>query len=129
MNKLILILSIFALLSCENNKKVSEKIVTDSEIDTSIKYRFRVSFFSIGTGIDGAAKQEYMNFLRAFEERVNTNISYEVNQWGKEGETNFCFKLAELGEKDQLQFIAESKDNLKNAKNVRFIENEPCLKN
>jgi hypothetical protein len=125
MNKVFLIALIFSLFSCESSKKLSEKTVTDSEIN----YRFRVSFFSIGSGIDGDAKQEYMNFLRSFEAKMNTNISYEVNQWGKEGETNFCFKLAELSEKDQLQFIAESKDKLKNAKNVRFIENEPCLRN
>lgn len=129
MNRVILILSVLSLFSCGNSKKVTEKMVVDSEISSTVNYRFRVSFFSIGTGIDGSSKQEYMNFLRSFEEKSNVKISYEVNQWGREGETNFCFKLNELSSKNQRKFISESKENLKNANNVRFIENEPCLNN
>lgn len=129
MKRLILLTALLSVFSCESSKKTTENNLVNSALTTEEIYRFRVSFFSIGNGIDGDALNEYLNFIRSFETKINASISYEVHQWGKEGETNFCFKLIELSKVDQKSFISESKENLKNTNLVRCIENEPCLHN
>ena len=89
-------------------------------------YRFNVSFISIGSGIDSKAKQAFIEFIRSFEEKNKVKIIYETAPWGREGETDFCFKLSDLNKGNQIKFIADSKDNLKNSKLVRFTENTTC---
>jgi hypothetical protein len=123
MKNLILFCFLLSIVSCSTSKTAID-IRTESNVET---YRFSVSFYSIGTGIDVKAKQSFMSFLREFEEKNKVNISYETSQWGKEGEVDFCFKLAELDMKGQLAFIKESKANLSAATHVIFKENEVCM--
>ncbi len=112
------------LLSCGHGKKSVQK--TETNQVQSENYRFSVSFYSIGTGINYKAKEEFLALVAAFEKRKKVNLPYETVQWGREGETNLCFNLADLNEEQQKTFIVESKDKLKNAVNVRCSENTPC---
>lgn len=89
-------------------------------------YRFNVSFFSIGSGIDGKARRHYLDFIKEYEAKNNVKIAFEVAKWGKEGETDYCFKLSELKTEQQSDFISDSKELLTNAKNVRYSENTAC---
>lgn len=100
-----------------------DKTVQEENSDV---YRFGISFYSIGAGIDVEAKKSYLKFLREFEEKNKVTIHYEIAPWGREGETDFCFKLNELDAKGQVKFIQESKENLKGVEHVHFTENEVC---
>jgi hypothetical protein len=113
-------------MSCHCTKKATENNTTNSEQTTESIYRFNVSFFSIGSGINGRAKQQYLDFIKEYEVKNKVKVEYEVANWGKEGETDFCFKLSGLNTEEQSKFISDSKELLKNSKNVRYSENVTC---
>ena len=56
-------------------------------------------------------------------------LNYETTNWGREGEVDYCLKLAELDKKKQELFITEIKEILKNSALVRFKENTLCRQN
>ena len=116
-------------ISCHGSKKTTgNQAVKQEETAVQDIYRFHVSFISMGSGTDFKAKQAYLEFIRSFEEKNKIKIMYEVAHWGREGESDFCFRLSELGKDGQIQFIADSKAYLKTSKLVRIAENSPCKK-
>ncbi len=140
MKKLIcvIILSSFGFISCksfqkgnENKCKGKNKSENNSSSDIPIKtdtniYRISVSFFSVGGGIDNKAKLIYDKFVQEFEQQKGVKLSFEIANWGKEGETDYCFTLSELNSKDQDQFTIESKNILLDFKTVSVKENTSC---
>ena len=50
----------------------------------------------------------------------------ETAHWGREGEVDYCFKLAELSKEEQATFIAAIKSELKDSERVSIKENVPC---
>jgi hypothetical protein len=50
-------------------------------------------------------------------------LSNEIIYWGKEGETDFCFKLENLNQNVQNEFITQSKALLKESDLVFISEN------
>jgi hypothetical protein len=140
MKKLIcvIILSSFCFISCksfqkgnENKCKGKNKNETTSSSDIPTKtdtniYRISVSFFSVGGGIDNKAKLIYDKFVQEFEQQKGLKLSFEIANWGKEGETDYCFTLSELNYKDQEQFTIESKNILLDFKTVSIKENTSC---
>lgn len=130
MRFLYIILSISTLFACNNVKKVNQNGATDSIISNSTnsngKYRFIVSFISIGSGIDLKSKQMLNEFITNYEQSNNVKITFNSTNWGKEGEVDYCFLLLELNSKKQEKFIAEAKDILKNCLLVRYKENDSC---
>ena len=134
----IIILFSFAFISCksfkngnQNKCKGKNKSETNSSsdipttTDTNI-YRISVSFFSVGGGIDNKAKLNYDKFVQEFEQQKGVKLSCEIANWGKEGETDYCFTLSELNTEDQDQFTIESKNILQDFKTVNIKENTSC---
>jgi hypothetical protein len=114
------------IYSCSTRQKTSDQAenedaleLNESQKETS---RFIVSFYSPGNGIDHEMKSKYQSFLT---ENYST-ISYNTAKWGREGEVDLCFDLAEWSEKDQIHFINESKDLLSSSDKVNFYENKAC---
>lgn len=88
------------------------------------KYRYIVSFYSIGTGVNGAAVQQLEGFIKQFEATNKVSVPYVPVRWGREGEVDYCFKLNGMTAVQQVAFIKESLELLKGAEHIHFKENE-----
>lgn len=110
--------------SCYSSKHITKKETSKKVVREKIFCRFYISFYSIGSGIDGKGKTELVNFINEFGARHHTAIQYNVLPWGKEGETDFCFTLSNLNKKQRKHFIADCKILLSSHKHLRFGENE-----
>lgn len=82
-------------------------------------YRFIVSFFSTGGGIDHAAYTRLKEHLAARK----TLLTMDEIGWGREGETDLGFNLKELSTTEQAEFILQVKALLKDSELVHFTEN------
>jgi hypothetical protein len=89
-------------------------------------YRLTVSFISIGSGIDSKAKEKYDNFVLDFGKKNKVKLPHETVTWGREGEVDYCFKLAELDQNKQAEFVKESMALLTGNKRVQFKEKTTC---
>jgi hypothetical protein len=89
-------------------------------------YRFTVSFYSPGNGIDHAIKAKYDTFVADFGKRKKVKLEHETVTWGREGEVDYCFFLRELSETDQAAFVKESLALLKASNRVNTAENTTC---
>lgn len=122
----LIAISLTVLLSCNSTKTTTQNNTQNNEQTTANLYRFNVSFISIGSGTDGKARQQFLDFIKEYETKSNIKISIEVANWGREGETDYCLKLSELKSDEQSKFIADTKELLKNSKLVRYSENVIC---
>ena len=125
----IFLIALMALLSCNSNKQSTQDTTPSMGQNTKpgdIKDRFSVSFISIGAGTDGKAKDQFEQFIPAFEQKIKVKLAFEKIPWGREGEVDYCFDLTGLDTKKQTQFIAETKELLKGSTLVQYKENEPC---
>lgn len=115
--------------ACTHSKKVAQTTpVSKIEETDSSKYRFGISFYSIGTGIDAAARQQMMDYIRQFEQREGVTLTYEKYAWGKEGEQDYCFRLNELTTAKQEYFISQMKETLKKSIRVHYKEHSDCAR-
>ncbi len=126
--------SVYCLLfltlgACTHSKKVAQTIpVSRIEESDSSKYRFGISFYSIGTGIDGVARQQMLDYIHQYEQKEGLTLTFEKYAWGKEGEQDYCFKLTELNPAEQEYFIAQMKEKLKNTIRVHYKEHSACAR-
>lgn len=130
MKNLAIALCIFCFVSCKEKKQsVEEKDKTkteSSEKQVGEIINFKVSFISIGSGIDIDAKKSYEEFIKSFENQNKLKLTFEKNSWGREGEIDFCFMLNDIDSRLRVQFINQTKEHLKGSKLVRYYENVPC---
>lgn len=113
-------------IACNSAKKATENNNAKSIILPDSIYRFNVSFISIGSGTDSKAKQLFNEFITQFNNNNRVIITPEIVSWGREGETDYCLKLAELNNDLQNKFIADTKEMLKTSKLIRYKENSTC---
>jgi hypothetical protein len=132
---LFITLTIFGCLSCSekttgtsvNKPPDSSSVQTSSKTDSvETVSRFIVSFYSIGTGSEGAQVTKFEKFIADNGIKINKVIEYERVPWGREGEVDFCLKLSEFSLAGQEKFITEAKAVLADAKRVHFSENSVC---
>jgi len=83
--------------------------------------RFIVSFISPGDGTDHEAEAKLRDLIAD-----RTELGTQRIDWGKEGETDYCFSLAGLSAGGQRAFIAEVDSLIGGRPKVRLMENEPC---
>ena len=104
------------------------KVATPSKPSpaTDLKYRLKVSFTSMGGGIDFKAKTKYDAFIIDFGKRNNATLQHETATWGREGEVDYCFNLGQLNPRQQGAFVQESKALLKDNELVDVAENVVC---
>jgi len=127
MNKLLLVIILGIFFSCKGKKSVTQIQHNQNNHQTSDSlYRFNISFISIGSGIDGNARKELLNFIKNFEAKRSLNIEMEIAKWGREGEIDYCLKLSQLNPDEQVEFILAVKELLKKSKLVRYAENTKC---
>jgi len=127
MSKLFIAILISVFFSCKGTKTTTQAENSQNKEQTADNiYRLNISFISIGSGTDGKAKQELLNYIKDFETKRNIKIEMETAKWGREGETDYCLKLAELNSDEQTKFISDIKELLKTSKLVRYSENTTC---
>jgi hypothetical protein len=131
--------AVMIIVACKTKNKVvtnnaantiSESVPTTATITPlpDSLYRFRVSFVSIGTGVDRNAKRQFIQYINEFGQKHNITLKYESVSWGKEGEVDYCFKLSEVKQNLQHEFIDGLKNVLKNSTLVRYHEYATCRK-
>lgn len=105
--------------------KTVESTVQDSVAENM--YRLTVSFYSTASGAEAPMMRKLEDFVGEYAEKNKTNVDYEKSHWGREGESDYCFKLNELSSDQQKDFIIQVRDVLKEAKWVHINENQPCM--
>lgn len=93
-----------------------------AEKDTTL-FRFVVSFYSKGEGIDYKSKDEFEKFLNSYPKK----ITFEPTAWGREGEVDYCLKLNELSAIEQTDFVRKAKELLSKSALVHVDENAKCV--
>lgn len=127
MSKLFVSILLSAFFACKGTKTTTQNENRQNKEQTAGNiYRLTISFISIGSGTDGKARQEFLNYIQDFETKRNIKIGMETAKWGREGETDYCLKLAELNSDEQAKLISDIKELLKTSKLVRYSENTPC---
>lgn len=119
------------LFACSSSKVQTDNSHSDLHainVSDSI-YELRVSFLSIGSGIDGKAKQEYEQYINEFQTINNVTIVLNKTSWGKEGEIDYCIKLTGLTKELQQEFIQSTKNKFNDSKRIRLYENTTCASN
>jgi len=108
----------------QNNNSIGSNSLTPMSAQN--QFRFIVSFYSKGGGTDHKINEAYIKFVKEYEQKKGVTLSKENIVWGKEGESDLCFKLTELSANNQIEFINASKDLLKTSDLVLTEENVLC---
>lgn len=114
MKYLVFLISIMVItLSC----KTSKQTVSNHKVDTLV-----VQFTSWSKGIDYKMKEKFDAF-------INDNYSqliYEVNSYGREGEKEYCISSSGLSIQEFEQFVSSAKELLSESERVNVKENTNC---
>jgi len=118
-----------AMIACNNADEVTSN---KQELSTSIALsdsvlRFQVSFISVGSGIDHAAKQQLSDLITNFNATNQATIVPEIIQWGREGEKDFRFKMDGIDLGIQEKFVSECTALLTENPLVKIYENMPPI--
>lgn len=132
----IMMLPVLLIVSCASKKNVNnkaavqtqtEKIMNDTTaITINDTLPLIVQFYSIGTGINANSKTALDNYISEYEKLLKKSISYQVVHWGREGEYDACFRLANLDEEQRHTFISELKKLYDENSRVHILENQNC---
>jgi hypothetical protein len=101
MKKIITIMAAMFLLGNGLMAQEPAKTKVEKEKVKKEKFRLVVSFISKGQGIDGKTMEKIDAYIAAFSPKPG----YENCQWGREGESDYCFHLKELKHHEQKKFI------------------------
>lgn len=85
-------------------------------------YAFVVSFISPGDGTDHAAYERLLALVKATPKPLH----WALGHWGKEGEHDACFDLAELSSSEKTAFIAAVKKQVGGSPKVQIHEKAVC---
>ena len=129
MKKIFFLASLVSLacISCKAKKaavKISESAAAISNIpDAPITYRLIVSFISKGAGTDSEKRTAFLAYVDGHAKKP----AYKTVTWGREGETDYCFNLAELtAKKDLITFIDDIKKIAAGSDMLLISENAEC---
>jgi hypothetical protein len=64
--------------------------------------------------------------MASYNKENKVELKVETFPWGREGEIDYCLKLSELNNQQQVKFIADTKEVLKKSELVRYYENRTC---
>jgi hypothetical protein len=129
MKKIFFLASLVSLacISCKAKKQSVKTSESTAAIlntpDAPITYRLIVSFISKGAG---TASEKRTAFLAYVDGHAN-KPAYKTVTWGREGETDYCFNLAELpAKKDLITFIDDIKKIAAGSDMLLISENAEC---
>ena len=129
MKKIFFLASLVSLacISCKAKKeavKTSDSAAAISNIpDAPITYRLIVSFISKGAGTNSEKRTAFLAYVDGHAKKP----AYKTVTWGREGETDYCFNLAELtAKKDLITFIDDIKKIAAGSDMLLISENAEC---
>ncbi len=118
-----------ACLSCKSKKEAAKSTESTSTATTTqtpeapITYRLLVSFTSKGAGTDSEKRTAFLAYVDGHAKKP----AYKTVNWGREGETDYCFNLSELSaKKDMIDFIEEVKKIAATSDRIIVNENAEC---
>ena len=136
--RFIKLFSIMLVMSsaCHTTKKINEMPVSTSEKDqqkptentnnNTVTWRLVVSFISIGEGTDQQARSKLDSYVEQFGHMIGAEIINTRIPWGREGESDNCFKLENLNPGFQEKFIAGLRELFQENTLVQIAENQPA---
>lgn len=104
-----------------------EVIMSDQDKLNGNFYRLIVSFISIGEGTDRQGRATLDGVLADWKTKKGKEITFESVAWGREGENDFCFRINNLSEKEQVLFVADMKEAFKGRSLIQIFENQACV--
>lgn len=110
-----LIFSCMVFTHCNPSKKNQK---STSQETSNPKVKLKVSFISIGQGINFEAAQYFPKFIEKFNKEHKVNLKFDIVPWGREGEMNYCF----YEQKKIKEFIELSKKEMGKFENVELHE-------
>ncbi len=113
--KLYTILLLF-FFACHSTKKNSETAQAKTEAS-----HLTISFISKGSGIDSKAFSEIKKMMEEFKK---CEVSYNIVNWGREGEKDICIQSNEQKCLDQLEKKVTDKFN--NNEKIQIKKGELC---
>ncbi len=130
MKKIFFLASIISLACASCKTKKNSASSSENKIDlitntpsNSLTYRLIVSFISKGSGTDKVRKERFLNYLNSKQ----VKLDYKTVNWGREGETDYCFMLTELSTKKELfSFIEDIKKISEGSDIMLLTENAEC---
>lgn len=105
------------LIQCKSIQK-NQKSSSQVEVNTQ-KVRLKVSFISIGEGINFEAAKYFPKVIENFNKEKKVRLEYVMVPWGREGEFNYCF----YEQKKIEEFIPYAQKEMSRFENVLFQEN------
>ena len=118
-------LILISLTACSSKKGANDTAEVLEKIEENVSIipsRLIVSFYSPGNGIDHKALELFSTEILS----KNENITYSAVRWGREGERDYCFLLAELSAEEQIAFVEEVNTLLGSVRRVHILENQEC---
>jgi hypothetical protein len=112
--------------------------VNAGESDNRTIYRAVISFYSICCGPDPKDEESVSEYIEDFEQnhKVKLKVHYPSHRQGPEGEWAMCFKLEEVNEAGQVEFIRGIRETLKQLRTgkdpnrdggAEIQESAPCI--
>ena len=102
--------------ACKHTKNAQKTTSDDS-------YRLIVSFISKGAGIDSQTLAALESLVTTFSNKDGFLVKYDKITWGKEGEFDYCFKMAGMKASKQEEFVKAVKNVTKDSQQVLITEN------
>ena len=118
------ILVVFGIAVCLLSCKAKQTATAESSEKTTAqtKYNYTVVFNSPGSGIETEIYQEYNSFLNDYKPA----LTFKYNQYGREGERNFCLDLSGLKEEEVKAFKISSDKITSKGKYIQIFEDGRC---
>lgn len=133
MKKLFFLAALISLASpfvcCKSKKAAKTTAENTSSTTTTVEenktqtYRLIVSFISKGEGTNSEKRKEFLIFVETYPKKP---IAKTVN-WGREGETDYCFTLSELLKKEQIEFVNQVKKIVAGSDLISVSEDVECM--
>lgn len=93
---------------------------------TDDTYRLIVSFTSKGAGVDAKTLAALESLVTTFSNKDGFLVKYDKITWGREGEFDYCFKMAGMKASKQDEFVKAVKNVTKDSPQVFITENAVC---
>lgn len=129
--KYIILFSIF-LSACKVSKDPVSTNTQDSTTNNSTTEGnpkesniLRVSFYSIGTGIQHNAVSGFKSIINDFEAQHKVTVEYRTKNWGREGEIDYCVDLNKMRKDLRPLFVNTTREKL-DGYQVHIYENSVC---
>ena len=114
---------VLVAISCKSRQTLNTSETSNGSNSKATIYRLIVSFISRGSGINSEKRAAFLAYVEAHAKKPAS----ERVSWGREGEVDYCFTLAGLSKKEQVEFVKEIKNIVAGSDQVIVSENSECI--